>query len=521
MTPKKLFSLSAGFLLLSGWAAGCGGTSSTDSGAGDADSSVTGGTGEGGATTGGNGTTGGSKATGGSRATGGSTSQSGGSGGTQVIIDCDVPGDSCENGAACCSGLCDAASGQCVQNLGTCSDAGTSCGGPTECCTLNCQGNVCQADACTSDGLSCNSDAQCCGGTCADGSCKDINGSISSCKSSGNACETGAQCCSKLCGESGTCLNSSSYCIQLNDICTSDDQCCHGSCIKGDGATAGYCGKQASTGSGCENKLTAGEVCGGDCSQCCSRSCAPFGATGANICQPASGCRPAGELCRQDEDCCGGDADADLPGAGNGSCDDINSDGVGRCKNNSCTPQGGICKYTEDGYVEFCGGGSTSPNNCCSFLGNNSNCALDGLNIPRCDAIDDCREAGEACATAGDCCGGIPCTQNEAGAFVCYDPPGEQTCVPSAGPCTNNGDCCVGTLCVIQPGSATGSCATTTTGTGGGSGTGGDTGAGGTVGSGGTSACAEYGQQCDMTGDCCNSVPCDQVTHTCRFTLGG
>ena len=34
--------------------------------------------------------------------------------------------------------------------------------------------------------------------------------------------------------------------------------------------------------------------CGGGC---CSRACAPWGPTGALVCQPASGCHVNGDLC--------------------------------------------------------------------------------------------------------------------------------------------------------------------------------------------------------------------------------
>jgi hypothetical protein len=425
---------------------------------------------------------------------------------------CHATGDECEFGAECCSGQCDVGRGICAQDVSSCAPAGSSCNGGTECCSLRCSGDVCAAEQCVGDGQDCSGDEQCCSGSCTGGRCDDINGSSASCRSAGNACDGDGDCCSKFCKD-GNCALGASFCVQTYDICTNNDQCCHGTCVMQAGANAGYCGLQVSSGSACDNKLVTGEVCEGDCSSCCSRSCAAHPTSGRSICQPPSGCRPAGELCRTDLDCCGGDPEADLPGAGNAHCEDINSEGVGRCKSISCTPQGGICKYDESDYVEFCGGNSTSPNNCCNFLGNKSNCALDRLNIPRCDALSECRDEGEACANSDDCCGGAPCVQNETGKFVCYLPP-EGDCVAATGPCTIDGDCCRGSLCIRRPGEASGTCGDTgidpnpPSGVGGGAGAGNGSG-GSNPGSGGGLACAAFGQACEDASDCCGDVPCD------------
>jgi len=428
------------------------------------------------------------------------TGASSGLGGAGAV--CAPSGGACKSGGDCCSGQCDAVRGVCATNLAACGSVGAICESGIECCSLSCHDGRCSETQCSGDGEACESGQECCSGRCADSVCADINGAFS-CATAGNACENDGDCCSKLCGENGFCLLGSSFCVQLGDLCTDNEQCCHGTCAIEDGATIGYCQVQVGSGSRCDNKLMAGEVCEGDCAACCSRACAPHPTSGKTICQPPSGCRPEGELCRTDRDCCGGDPDADLPGAGNATCEDINEQGIGRCKNRGCTPQGGICKYDDADYVEFCGGNSTSPNNCCNFLGANSNCALDLLQIPRCDAISECREAGEACATASDCCGGVPCVQDESGAFVCYDPPGE--CVPASGPCTVDADCCRGSLCLRRPGAATGTCGDGSVdppddGSGGGP----DQGTGG----GGGLECAAYGQTCSQSSDCCEDVPC-------------
>jgi hypothetical protein len=51
----------------------------------------------------------------------------------------------------------------------------------------------------------------------------------------------------------------------------------------------------------------------------------------------------------------------------------------------------------------------------------------------------------------------------------------------------------------------------------GGSGTGGSSGTAGSTGSGGSGACALYGQQCSVSGDCCSGVPC--TNGSCVFPI--
>jgi hypothetical protein len=93
--------------------------------------------------------------------------------------------------------------------------------------------------------------------------------------------------------------------------------------------------------------------------------------------------------------------------------------------------------------------------------------------------------------------------------FVCAG----TSCVPNAGVCTTTADCCAGLSCYLTPGSASGTCAKPSVppGTGGSTGYGGEGGAapstGGTAGV-PPAACAEYGQQCTTSSDCCNGVPC-------------
>lgn len=433
-------------------------------------------------------------------------------------IDCTPSGGPCETGETCCSRLCDVAQNTCVSQINICLGAGAPCDVPTDCCTLSCVDGRCNEAGCTSDNETCSSDEECCSGTC-DGECVPLN---VECKTAGNSCTADGECCSTLC-TSGTCQLGASYCIQQGDICSADDDCCAGVCIRDDGATVGTCAAPPSASANCTG--VDGMVCT-DCGDCCSALCVPYGPSGVKVCQPATGCHVTGELCREDKDCCGGDADSGLPGAGNVQCDKADGATIGRCNNGQgCTPQGGVCHFK--GYACDVSAKNAA---CCGATGASSGaCQLDTLGVPRCFAVDECRQEGDTCSSAADCCDGLPCVPDEEGTLRCYQPP-EGTCVPTGGPCTVNADCCPGTQCIRPPGSVIGECGVPTvpgTGGSGGTGSGGEGGesvtggTGGQVGTGGTPAtggaqatggaapvCSEYGQSCTTTADCCNDVTC-------------
>lgn len=435
---------------------------------------------------------------------------------------CGPMGRTCASGDDCCSGQCNPETNTCAQNLGTCAQEDTPCANGTECCTLSCVDGLCSGDACVQDAEACEQDGECCSGKCDGDVCVAINTGVGGgCKSAGNGCDDAGDCCSGLCTE-GLCAIGASFCVQRFDVCSSDSQCCQGLCLKGDGDQTGYCGVNETGGTNCgSEKLAAGEVCDSDCSKCCSRTCAPYGPSGVNICQPATGCRPDGELCREDTDCCGGNAEGSLPGAGQATCEKANADDeVGKCKVGGCNPHGAICGSPDAG-TAACDGSLSAPNgqSCCgkNALPPEVNpCSADSLLVPRCDVLTACVAEGMECGTADDCCNDLPCVQNDSGVFVCYDPPGG-TCVESGGPCTASADCCVGSLCIAEPGEATGVCGNTDP-----PGTGGSSGSGGSSmgGSGGSTVCAAYGQSCAEDA-CCSGIPCDAATKTCRFASGG
>ena len=97
------------------------------------------------------------------------------------------------------------------------------------------------------------------------------------------------------------------------------------------------------------------------------------------------------------------------------------------------------------------------------------------------------------------------------GTLRCLTPAvdGGVTCSPSGGACTITADCCRGYTCITPLGAVGGTCGVVTppppvavdggvpeTGSPGGY-------------DGGPLACAQYGQACTASGDCCNGVSCN------------
>jgi hypothetical protein len=367
--------------------------------------------------------------------------------------------------------------------------------------------------SCTSDNQACTASAQCCSGTCDSGVCAPLN---PSCRTTGNACSAHNDCCSKLC-RNDVCATGS-FCTQNGDACAAHADCCGGLCNKAQGATLGLCGMPNP--GGASQCTVAGQACGAivadggsggvpTCGgECCSRACAPHG-SGLLVCQPPSGCRPTGEICSDDADCCGFGGIQGMTGVG--SCNKSNpTDPVGRCSNgNACRPAGAVCKLA--------GNSCNAENNCCSGNVNQNPfvCQQDILGIPRCTMTgqpcsDGGSKAGQPCASSADCCGSAcvpnPSFASDAGLprFVCG---GE--CIGSGGACTTAADCCPGLPCTSPPGSSRGVCGQPPVPPpvdGGNPGL--DANIPDVPSDGPKPTCAEYGQVCTMTSDCCNSVPC-------------
>lgn len=447
-----------------------------------------------------------------------------------VKPNCELVGSSCAAHSDCCSAVCDEATHACINPPIECKPAGAACTVATECCTTVCTGGVCGANVCTSDNEACVADDACCSGKCAIAgepvpeagtdseagtaaeagvmSCQPLN---PSCGTVGNACAQHSDCCSKYCFND-RCSGSPSYCTQNGDACSDNMQCCTGLCDKADGDLIGLCKLPAVSGvPGC---LVAGEVCGagalGDpnppvCGgECCSRSCMPYGPTGVMICQPPSGCRPTGEACQSDADCCGSEG---MPG-GNGSVTCSKNDGqpVGRCDNGqACRPAGAICKLA----TTSC----NAENNCCAGNVNQDPlvCQLDLLGIPRCTGVGSCDPdagsyAGKDCATSADCCG-LPCVPNpdaNGAPFLCGG-----SCVPAGGACSTDADCCAGLPCNRPAGSSVGICGYQEQDGGVPEGGVPEAGTDAELPDTGTpDSCAYVGQECTVNADCCNNIPC-------------
>ncbi len=431
----------------------------------------------------------------------------------------------CTTSAECCSANCNGATGKCTTPInGMCKQAGTACTSPTECCQGSCVNGSCAAKQCVPDqptAGACGQAGDCCSGICTTNKCASVNPG-GSCRTAGNPCSNHGDCCSKLCNN-GICSSAVSFCTQEGEICGSNSECCGGNCVKQGTNLTGLCGAPTSGGGVPAGCAPSGTVCGGSadagilgdggvlpCDQkCCSRSCGYFGATaGFRVCEPPSGCKPTGEVCRNDSDCCGWSGAPD-PVKGPVMCSKASATAeLGRCDNGgACREPGSICKPGD-------GDSCSAENNCCehstlppNYCNNNPEncCNKDALGIPRCLIKPvDCTGTdggtppvmGSVCATSADCCG-APCVGNTCGA------PG--SCVPTSGACTTTADCCTGLPCILAPGSTKGVCGGTLQPD------------GGVVdgGSDNPANCALYGQICTTSGNCCNGVPC--TSGRCRF----
>ncbi len=346
--------------------------------------------------------------------------------------ECTADGSECEGASDCCSRICQG--NVCATRHPTCGSAGEQCFGPRDCCSSHCAFGQCE-DSCRIDGQDCTQPEDCCSGYCQEGTCASPS---DECASSGNLCDTDEECCSQLC-LGGRCDLGSSFCTQANDICLVDAECCSGACVFETESYLGRCDGAPTGPANCKDGI-AGTVCG-SCNDCCSRLCVPFGSLGTFVCQQAQGCRQTGELCSQDQECCGGDPESGLPGAGNVTCEKRDeADGFGICRNAmSCSPQGNACHFKN--YVCSV---SAASNRCCASDGTGGECVLDGQGVPRCNGMGDvCLDSGMLCAQDGDCCQGR-CLPDEGSLLRCAAGP---SCQLEGRACSTSSDCCPETLC--------------------------------------------------------------------------
>ncbi len=348
---------------------------------------------------------------------------------------------------------------------------GYACQQDSDCCSLHCSHGSCQRPVCASDYGPCTHDSECCSGSCYDHVECAPAAYASFCQPLGQACGKNSECCSMVCLE-GVCAQGS-FCGQYGDVCVKATDCCGGVCdwTHSAGAfgrclalnTQSVCGAQFE-GIACGVSFDGGALCGGGC---CSHACAPWGPLQNPICQPPSGCRPVGDLCNEDSDCCGG--------GGIQVCNRLSTPdaGPGVCSNpTGCKPNGDVCNLT---------GSCNATAKCCAGSISDA-CRQDNAGVPRCShSIDggSCVPASASCSSSADCCDG-PCVPADGG-FACW----ASACVSAPGPCTRDADCCVGAMCYIAGGELTGTCRARTDGT-----------------------CALYGQSCTNSSECCGATPC-------------
>jgi hypothetical protein len=396
------------------------------------------------------------------------------------VSSCSAYGDVCYWGADCCSGVCDngvtttpttsTPPGRCIDEPGGCTQGGSPCDGPSNCCTRVCTdlgggANACVvAPGCRMTGDFCDKTASCCGGSPDD---SRPSGYDITCDPTKHVCDNGTACNppGNICGGSGAVNASQNCCDGKKDVCKPDSagiMRCWGGCpnnVCPTGCDTGYTGEP-----GC--CIPAGDVCqfSGQC--CGGLPCTPDladPACGTTGCPLKCGggqitCDPLGSLCTgtagTQGSCC---ANANL------TCTQLpNPTG---CKTNgvACTAATDCCSRVCDGGTGTCVG--SGPAKMC-------------LVAP---PPADCRLPGQQCTTApgGNCCTGY-CFEGICG-----------SCYADGATCTGGAQCC-STYC-----DPTGHCAT----------------------QGGTT-CGGTGDTCTTGADCCPTDPTSQKPLTCKIDPG-
>jgi hypothetical protein len=395
-------------------------------------------------------------------------------------------GGECATTAECCSNrLCeDDGSGvrRCTDET-FCKGTGLACTRASECCSLSCDG-TCQGDGsiCAPAGDDCTADSECCSNDC-DGTCQAIG---EHCSPMGERCDTEGfdeGCCSKNCRNFGTeededlrCARASS-CGARGEICSDPADCCSGVCIDGRCPTQNEIGGSRFAGEPCQEH-----------SDCSSFLCAANYTGGPKVCQFLGGCRPIGEICTEDWQCCSdilmtSGATCDEPVEGSGCVAHSTVEGLSTCADN-LPPVG----PAEPGEICLEGDGETVVHDCCfeceQTIVGVWRCAGGGFECPGEDGgvpadggdCPTCIPDGELCRTSAECCssicspflnedtgetelrcgpcvetGGLCTTNGDCCSFVCTDgvcgepDEGDPVCVPlGAGPCTQTSDCCNG-----------------------------------------------------------------------------
>ena len=201
----------------------------------------------------------------------------------------------------------------------------------------------------------------------------DSGGAASRCLPVGGGCSFAAACCSLACRVAGAdgalqCV-AGPECAIAGTACSVATDCCGGHCM------GGMCAPPPPP---CH---PGGETCGGPSGGpmggCCSGVC------NGQRCALAGACRPIGELCAIDSDCC------------SASCK-MDPDHVGRCfALPMCTASDG--KPCADQVGDLCNG----PQDCCTHV-----CQPASDGVKRCLSAGGCSADCEVCSSNTDCCSG-------------------------------------------------------------------------------------------------------------------
>ena len=194
---------------------------------------------------------------------------------------CLAPGMPCPSFLQCCSGRCEP-SGQGTSSVCApfCALDTSPCTQATDCCSLACNDGVCGGGICSTAGSLCQVNSDCCSNTCVDNRCI---ASSASCLASGDSCGDGGNtCCSGSCNmDTGRCAAASGYqsCLPKNSPCSRDFPNCCDNAVCATSPSA-----HASTVPTCQSMcIQDNERCLQN-SDCCSKGCNDSGLCGSLGC---------------------------------------------------------------------------------------------------------------------------------------------------------------------------------------------------------------------------------------------
>jgi hypothetical protein len=209
---------------------------------------------------------------------------------------CAGAGAPCSSRADCCSGLCEPVDGTATRAcLATCLPPGAACQRADDCCSFGCNAGVCGGPECLQEGSNCTANSQCCSNLCdpAQGNKCSLD-PAASCRPTGEDCNSGggSPCCGTCNGASQRCDPGSGPCRPLGTVCTTQADCCHGSCMDdGTGRTV------------CTSPLLADGVSCQAGFECVSGSCV----SNPPVCgAEAAACTVTGAACTSGAQCCSG-----------------------------------------------------------------------------------------------------------------------------------------------------------------------------------------------------------------------